>query len=429
MWLRARDAAKKLDQSALASGITEESLIQKAGSRSAALIAKLLPAMARVLVLCGPGNNGADGVVVASELSRLGFSVEMLAFKDLASILNDEKSYDAYVDALFGIGLNRYFETSLVLSLAKINSRSGLKISLDTPSGLDVQTGNSWGAIFKADHTLTIERPKPGFYLNLGPEHCGKIHLLPKIFESSLVQSQAHSIFLLSRKLVQRWIPVRQATDSKTRGGKTLILAGQALMPGTALFASTAAARVGAGYVYVRDKKVLPSRPEFLLWNQKDFSKFSSVLIGPGFGVNEKTKKLLLKLSKTQLPVVVDADAITVLSQMRNFSVPKNWILTPHAGELSRLIDRPSKEIESDRLKAAKFAQEKWGGIVVLKGFHTVIACAPVSVIVPTGNAALGKAGSGDVLAGMIAGFLAQGLSAERAAMLGCFVHGLIADQ
>jgi NAD(P)H-hydrate epimerase len=429
MWLLSRDEAKKLDQSALASGIAETSLIQKAGVRSAALIAELLPPAARVLVLCGPGNNGADGAVAAHELSRRGFSVEVLAFKDLASVLGGEKSYGAYVDALFGIGLNRHFETSLVLSLAKINAAAGIKISLDIPSGLDADTGNSWGAIFKADHTLTVERPKPGFYLNLGPEHCGKIHLVREVFESGLVKRHAHSVFLLSRKLVQRWIPVRRATDSKTRGGKTLILAGQSEMPGAATLASTAAARVGAGYVYVSDKEFLKDRPEFLLWDQKDFAKFSAVLIGPGFGVNEKTKKLLMRLRKTQLPVVVDADAITVLSQMKNFATPENWILTPHAGELSRLIDLSSKDIESDRLNAARLAQKKWGCVIVLKGFHTVVACKEVSVIVPTGNAALGKAGSGDVLAGMIAGFLSQGLSPERASMLACYAHGLMADQ
>ena len=428
MWLLSKNEAKQLDLDAIASGIAELDLIQSAGVKSAVLISRLIPTDAKILVLCGPGHNGADGVVAAAELSRWAFSVDVIEFKDLAGFLSSEKSYDVFVDALFGIGLARHFDSLTVLAIAKLNSLSGIKIALDTPSGLDVQTGNSWGAIFKADHTLTIERPKPGFYLNLGPEHCGKIHLVRGVFDSHLVKRHAHSVFLLSRKLVKRWIPSRKASDNKTRGGKTLILAGQPQMPGAALLASTAAARVGAGYVYVSEKEILRTRPEFLLWDQKDFSKFSSVLIGPGFGVNEKTANIMQRLSETSLPVVADADALSVLSQMSDFSIPENWILTPHAGELSRLIDLSAKEIESDRLQAVHLAQKKWGCIVVLKGFHTVVAAKNVSLIVPTGNAALGKAGSGDVLAGMIAGFLAQGLSSERSALLGCYVHGSMAD-
>lgn len=434
MWLLTKSQAKKLDESALARGLSEESLIEKAGSLSAQLVATLFADESssrsrNIAVLCGPGNNGADGVVVARRLREMGFSVDVIHFHQLSNFLTGEKEYDSYVDALFGIGLSRSLSSLVVSVIEKINAARGLKFSLDIPSGLDADTGNSHGAIFKADHTLTIERAKLGFYLNLGPEHCGKIHRVKGVFPIEVVRSAEQSVFLLSKSLVKKWLPGRAATDNKTRGGKTLILAGSQGMPGAALLASTAAARAGAGYVFVSDKEILKDRPEFLQWDQKDVSKFSSALIGPGFGTGTKTKTLLSKLKRAPFPVLVDADALTVLSKERKARANENWILTPHAGELSRLIPLSAKEIENDRLRSARLAQKKLGGVIVLKGFHTVVACKHVSFVVPTGNAALGKAGSGDVLAGMIAGFLSQKVSAEKAALLGCYIHGMIADR
>jgi NAD(P)H-hydrate epimerase len=383
----------------------------------------------KIAVLCGPGHNGADGAVAARRLGEMGFAVDVISFHQLSSFLTNDSEYDAYVDALFGTGLSRPLASAVASAIEKVNAARGLKFSFDIPSGLDADTGLSYGAIFKADHTLSIERPKPGFYLNQGPGSCGKIHRVKGVFPLKLVQQAEKSVFLISKSLIRRWLPTRSATDNKTRGGKTLILAGSRQMPGAALLSATAAARSGAGYVFVSDKDVLREHPEFLIWDQKDFSKFSSVLIGPGLGTGAKTKALLSQLRKTKSPVVIDADALTVLSQERHPRVPPSWILTPHAGELSRLIGLTAKDIENDRLAAARMAQEKIGGVIVLKGFHTVVACASAAFIVPTGNAALAKAGSGDVLAGMIAGFLSQKISVEKATLLGCYVHGLIADR
>jgi NAD(P)H-hydrate epimerase len=429
MWLLTQAESKALDLAAITAGSDENALIKIAGLRLAAETLKIILPGCRLLVLCGPGHNGDDGKVLAWELSRQGFPVDIVSFNNLAALKSQKLNYDVYIDALFGTGLSRSLDEITTEIIGKVNASSGIKISVDIPSGLSADTGNACGTIFKADHTLTIERPKPGFFLNQGPEHCGKIHRVRGVFSSTLVRSHAHSVFLLPAKLAQRWLPTRRATDNKTRGGKVLILAGQSQMPGAALLASSAAARVGAGYVYVSDKDLLHEKPEFLLWDQKDFSPFSAALVGPGLGVHDQTRALLTSLMKEKIPVVVDADALTVLAQMKWQKLPAHWIFTPHAGELSRLIPLTSKEIERDRLQAARKAHEHLGGVVLLKGFHSVIACKEALIIVPTGNAALGKAGSGDVLAGMIAGFLSQGLSSERAALLACYLHGWIADE
>ena len=155
----------------------------------------------------------------------------------------------------------------------------------------------------------------------------------------------------------------------------------------------------------------------------------SSILVGPGLGAGPKTFQWIQKLSKQPPPVVIDADALTVAAQKKFSPFPTNWIATPHAGELSRLLQITASEIEADRLSAARKAQQKWGGIFLLKGFHTVVAFPQVTVIIPFGNAALGKGGSGDVLAGMIAGFLSQGVPLQKAPLLAAALHGWMADQ
>jgi hydroxyethylthiazole kinase-like uncharacterized protein yjeF len=309
----------------------------------------------------------------------------------------------------------------------QVNSSSGMKFSLDTPSGLDVDTGNILGAGFKSHFTLTVGNPKPGFYLNHGPELCGKILRIDAGFPPEICKRIARSVFLLPRKLVSKWIPERASTDNKTRGGKTLIWAGSSEMPGAAILAAEAASRVGSGYVYTSEREVLKFRPEVIPWNGS-LEKITAVLIGPGLGTQTLSREKYQKLVASACPVVVDADALTAAANLKLVPFPSNWIATPHAGELSRFLNLSAKEIELDRLSAARLGQNLLGCAVLLKGFHTVVAFPKISVIVPTGNVALAKGGSGDVLGGMIAGFLSQGLSTGRATLLASYLHGKIAD-
>ncbi|MGZ5280289.1 MAG: NAD(P)H-hydrate dehydratase, partial [Pseudobdellovibrionaceae bacterium] len=336
---------------------------------------------------------------------------------------------DLWIDAVFGMGLNRSIQEPLQSVIRKFNESPGIKVSLDTPSGLDVNTGEIWGCAVRADSTLTVGQPKPGFFLNHGPNHTGSIYRINIDFPRSLVLKEARSVFLLAHPLVQRWLPVRTSTAHKGEGGATLIWAGSSSMPGAAVLAARAASRIGSGNVYVTQSEVLKNHPEAILWKNQDFKKIRAALLGPGFGLDPKMKSYFQVLRQVGLPSVIDADALTIAAKFKLGPFPENWVATPHAAELGRLLGCKASEVQSDRLKFARLAQQHWGGTIVLKGFHTVIATAQVSIIIPTGNVALAKGGSGDVLSGMIAGLMAQGVSSERAAMVGCYVHGWMADQ
>jgi hydroxyethylthiazole kinase-like uncharacterized protein yjeF len=448
MWLWTRQEAKKIDELSIAGGIPAEKLMETAGSNSAAEILKIAPQARTAVVLCGPGHNGGDAFVVARELHRQGLQVLAVDLEGPSPLRQKKKSEyqgslisasdflkriiptaDLWVDGLFGIGLSRKLEGEAFQLIQRTQSQTGRRIALDTPSGLDVDTGKTQGICFAAHDTLTVGAPKPGFYLNQGPQFCGRIRVIDAGFDRAVVRSTRGQVFLMTPKWVSRWLPERQATDNKSQGGRSLILAGSSEMPGAALLACEAASRVGSGYVYSQEKEVLRFRPEVIPWTKADWKRISAVLIGPGLGTGPETQRLLESLRQSKLPTVIDADALTVASREAMSPFPANWIATPHAGELSRMMGMSAMDIEADRLRAARLAQQKWQSVILLKGFHTVVAYPKLTVIVPTGNVALAKGGSGDVLAGMIVGLLSQGVSLERAPLIASFVHGWMADQ
>jgi hydroxyethylthiazole kinase-like uncharacterized protein yjeF len=234
--------------------------------------------------------------------------------------------------------------------------------------------------------------------------------------------------YILRPEQVRCWLPYRNSTDNKSHGGRTLIWAGQTKMPGAAILASLGASRVGSGYIYVSLKEVVNSVPEAIPWNGKKFTQLNSILIGPGLGLTKSVKSFIQKLKSIHLPVVIDADALTIAAKYNLTPFPPHWIATPHSGELSRLLKVSSKVINANRLQAARAAQKNLGCIVILKGFRTIVAFEKISVVIPTGNVALAKGGSGDVLGGMIAGFLAQNITPEKSALLACYLHGRMAD-
>jgi ADP-dependent NAD(P)H-hydrate dehydratase len=246
-------------------------------------------------------------------------------------------------------------------------------------------------------------------------------------------------------KVASGMLPKRLARSNKTDGGKTLIIAGTDGMFGAAVLCATAASRVGAGYVYLMtDSKKNSAKysalrnPDFLTIDLKKLKQqvknkshsFSAIAIGPGLGQSTRAKKLVSTLLKSKFPqVVADADALNIIAKTKIKNFPKTWILTPHEGELGRLLGVTSGQIKKERRHFARLAQKKFGCIILLKGHKTLVASPDHLTEIHSGNAALAKAGTGDVLTGMIAGFLSQGLSAEDAAKLGAFIHGRIADE
>jgi ADP-dependent NAD(P)H-hydrate dehydratase len=240
----------------------------------------------------------------------------------------------------------------------------------------------------------------------------------------------------LHLKSLRKLLPKRVSSQNKTHGGKTLIIAGSKNFFGAGILAATAAARVGSGYTtLMTDLKNFPicKHPDFLTLKLNSkfnlWSNYTSIAVGPGLGVNAQTEKIIRSLLKANIQnVVLDADAITVIAKKNIFPLISSWILTPHAGELARLLKMKSSDIELNRKKTLQMAQKKYQCHILLKGSRTLIQNSKMRVQIKTGNKALAKAGTGDVLTGMIAGFRAQGLSVFEAATLAATLHGQTAD-
>ncbi len=429
-------------------GISSADLIDRAGRLSAARLfaayAEFLEAPNFAVVLCGPGNNGADGLVCASALRELGVRVEVVSLSDLKSASDLEalgkkiRDCSVVVDALFGIGLNREIESTAREVIQRVNESSAKRVSLDTPSGLDSETGVVLGEAVMADLTLTFGVAKRGFAVNEGPRHLGRLEVLDIGFPIELVKRVASTTIGFDRKLIRKFLPRRHSSGNKSSYGRVQIFAGSAGMGGAAMLAGSAAARSGAGYVVVttngRPKDVLAEAPEFMTATLDDARvfekpKWTAAIIGPGLG--DKAGEVIRRVrDASDSPTVLDADGLSALAKSTaGLKLPPNWILTPHAGELSRLIGVDAKTIEGDRFRYAEEAAKKFGCLVLLKGFRTVVSNGQRAVVILAGNPALAKAGMGDVLSGMIGGFLAQGLKPFTAACLGAAVHGHLADE
>ncbi len=224
-------------------------------------------------------------------------------------------------------------------------------------------------------------------------------------------------------------LPKRSRQSNKTHGGKVLIIAGSQDMWGAAVLSATAAARTGAGYVYLKNTKPqfpIVKHPDFLVLSSlKNTQAFQSIVIGPGLKDSQKILADLKKL-RHHPRVIVDASALDHVLKLKK--IPATWILTPHEGELARMLKTSSAAIKHNRLKAVLLAHKKFGCVVLLKGHHTLVADQKVVYQITSGNAALGKAGTGDVLSGMIGAFLSQNVPATRAACLAAYIHGAMAD-
>jgi ADP-dependent NAD(P)H-hydrate dehydratase len=237
------------------------------------------------------------------------------------------------------------------------------------------------------------------------------------------------------RALLKKDLPRRKKTDSKVQGGKVAAIAGSTGMWGAAVLSAQAAIRSGAGYVYLfqSNRQTLWSHPDFLTFTKSQFAKikFSSVILGPGYRKPQDIQKWIRLFKKTkQKNVILDAEALNWLAKNPKQKLPPTWVLTPHEGEMGRLLHKSRKWVHAHREEAAKLAQKKWQCIVILKGPKTLVCEESTLYQINSGNPALGKAGSGDVLAGMIAAFLAQNQSSPlRSVCAAVFVHGWIADQ
>jgi len=452
---------RQLEQLAIANGVSEYSLMQTAGQAAFEKLRERWPQAANIVVCCGKGNNAGDGYVVASLAKEHGFAVTIFTLSPPSELqgaaleaaqaaqqlditietFDAEKplAADVIVDALLGSGLQGDVREPFVSAIQAINASDSAVLSLDVPSGLDVDTGDILGSAVEANVTVTFIAGKPGLYTSKAPAYCGHIYWHDLNIPAELFSQITPDAQLIDWEQVQQVLPRRRKDAHKGNHGHVLVIGGDYGMGGAVRMAAEAALRVGAGLVSVATRPehvpiVSCARPEIMCHqvSQSDdlevlLAKATVVVIGPGLGKSEWAEALLATVLKHDHPKVLDADSLNLLSEHplhRN-----DWVLTPHPGEAARLLDSNSQAIQDNRFKAATEIQQQYGGVTVLKGAGTIIQ-APNHIpdICMAGNPGMATGGMGDVLSGVIAGLIAQGLALDVAASAGVMVHAKAAD-
>lgn len=465
MRLLTREQAQRVDTQAQSKyDLSSGHLMESAGEAVVSVI-KIKDLSSAVCVV-GRGNNGADAWVVARRLKEAGIAdvkaITLVQSSQASDIWNKKRNAalevgveelsihsseqlpqglrpQLIVDGLYGIGLNRKLEGKDLKLIQWINSQRARKVAIDVASGLDCNTGEIWGDCVKADVTVTFGLAKPGLYLNYGPRYSGRLIIKGIGFPEPLLKQHADSTFAVGLKTASQWLPARPNVSNKGTFGRVVLFAGSTKYRGAGLLAATAALRAGAGYVHlVSDDNAYPEvlqLPEVIYSSEKNlpwssFDPDTCYVVGPGYPFGSRLLRTIEKLKQIKAKkVVLDAEALNELARVKAPSLPSSWLLTPHPGELARLEDESTEAIVKDRLAAVSEASARWGCHVLLKGFRTIVGTPTKRVIVLSGNSSLAKAGSGDVLAGIIGALGAQGLDLFRAGILGASLHGTIANQ
>ena len=416
--------SRELDRAAIeAAGIPGFTLMQRAGAAAFDLLLRRWSGAGRVVVVCGGGNNGGDGYIVAARCRRIGMEVVLPA-------LGEPGTDDARA------ARRQYLDAAEMLSA--INRCGAPVLALDIPSGLDSDSGFPLGETVRADATITFIGVKTGLLTGSGPEYAGEL-----AFDDLGVPAAVFAeIPPAARRIVPDSLltPGRGRDAHKGRTGHALIVGGDHGMAGAALMAAQAAARAGAGLVTAATRPAHASwfpmsRPEIMTGAvetppdlEPALKRATTVAVGPGLGRGEWGRALLAQVLDAGLPVVVDADGLDLLAWR-----PRkrgNWVLTPHPGEAARLLDCTAVEIQRDRLGSVREIASRYGGICVLKGPGTLVAGeAGLVDLCDRGNPGMASGGMGDVLTGVIAGLLAQGLEPRAAARLGVWLHSAAADE
>lgn len=462
---------KNLDELSVKHGVSLSELMENAGKASfEVIIDKIIPSLLnfnnRITVLCGPGNNGGDGFVIAKKLIEKNFDVkvcspfnktyfnsialeklEMSDFDLLEASQDLFKNSDLIIDALFGIGLNRDIDKKLIDLIDSINKEKNYVVSIDIPSGLETDTGEKKPNSINANHTITFQSPKPCHFLLPGKINTGELSVVDigipkKIFKEV---KKSSNIFLNTSDLWKNHFPWPKEHDHKYSRGHLLVQSGDQFSTGASRLASLSALRIGAGVVTLAssDEAALINASHLTsvmiknINNISDFINFSknrkvtSLLIGPGCGVTDYTKKLSLNIIELGLPAVLDADALSVFKDDPDelFSCIKkynnNVILTPHEGEFNRIF----KDTKGSKLSVTRDAAKESGATIIYKGNDSVIS-NPEGLLAISDRSSpfLATAGSGDVLAGICAGLLSQGMDSFLAACAGQWFHKKIGE-
>ncbi|HOX77683.1 MAG TPA: NAD(P)H-hydrate dehydratase [Bacteroidales bacterium] len=448
-------------------------LMERAAMKCYNWLKKRVDADRPLKIFCGPGNNGGDGLAIARMMaeSHHQVSVYVIRYSEKSSrdfLINYERltghssvpvfdikdgdrlpeisEEDVVVDALFGSGLNKPAEGFSAAVIRHINASRSLIVAIDMPSGLfcDMPTDEKAGPVVRADYTLTFQAPKLAFLFAENDIRVGEWVVLDIGLHPGFTDSLEVKNFLLTREMASGLLKPRTKFAHKGHFGHALLIAGGYGRMGAAVLAAEACLRSGVGLLHahapakgvnviqtaVPEAMITIDADEECLSSLPDLSPFTAIGIGPGIGFDMKTKNALkLLIQNTSVPMLFDADALTILAENRTWIsfVPRNSVFTPHPKEFERLAGKATDDFHRNRLQREFCIRH--GVWIVLKGAHSCI-CGPDGVCYfnTTGNPGMATGGSGDVLTGLILGLLAQRYSPRDACLLGVFLHGLAGD-
>ena len=446
-----RDAIERQD-------IPGPELMARAAEAVCRLIQKEYPEIERIVVYAGVGNNAGDGYLVARRMQDLGKSVRIVQLVPGESLQGDAgaaceeatraeipmQSFaeanpvdeDLVVDALLGTGLSRPVEGDWAEAVDHINQSNASVVSVDIPSGLDADTGVADPHTVKAGHTVTFIARKRGLYTADGPDFAGWV-----TYDDLEVESDNSSaVALCDWAEIRRDLPRRRRSSHKNEFGHVLVIGGHVGYQGAAELCGITALRCGSGLVsLVQPPEALKTRspmPELMchaVANRRALrdlaGRVSVIAIGPGLGQDAWAQDMLGAVLEMSCPRVIDADALRLLAADPCRNSSGDWVLTPHPGEAAALLDTKTAEVQKDRFSAVGRIQETYGGVVVLKGCGTLVVDADGAIgVCAGGNPGMATAGMGDVLTGVIASLIGQGLDIGSAALAGTCLHAAAGD-
>lgn len=436
-------------------GIPQKVLMENAGLKVFEAATQLWGRPRKVCALCGKGNNGGDAKIAAEHFRLSGSVVSVISVEseDISSQLEDDlKDCDLVIDGLFGAGLKNDVagenaELIQLLNGLKVAKNNPCRqkyrvVSVDIPSGLDADTGEVKGACVDADLTVTFHAVKAGLLTPNGISRAGRIVVADIGIPYEANQFSGESkIALADPSFVKRSLLLRKTYSNKSDNGSVLLIAGSNSMAGAAVLCARSAIRAGAGLVYLSVPKVLQEHinvavPEAITFGDLDLPaikkmRLDAIAAGPGLGLGKKEYLKDLLNAGLKVPFVLDADALNLIALEPSMLKKKqvSLVITPHPGELARLLGSTVASVQKDRIAAARKAARDFNAVVVLKGLNTIVCDASGRCcIVSAGNPAMACGGTGDALTGIITALIGQGIQAFDACVSGAYIHGTAAD-
>lgn len=463
------DQTRELDRRAIQEqGIPGAVLMKRAGRAAFEYACSVWPQNRRWLVLCGGGNNAGDGYVFAALAAQRQHEVAILFTSPPEQLKGDARAAYEYarqegvsiqpffadaspfeddlviVDALLGIGLRSPVREDTAAAIRWINSTGAPVLALDLPSGLCADAGAELGIAVRATHTITFIAAKTGLFTGRGPALCGRVEVAGLGVAEEAFTDLPPTATKIELPELLPLLPERAADAHKGQFGHVMVIGGELGYGGAAILAAETASMTGAGLISLATRAehvaaALVRRPELMVIGvpsgqelEPYLARPTVLVVGPGLGRTPWSEQLLQQALQSNLPLVLDADALNILAAgklVASGSRRNNWLLTPHPGEAARLLGVNTQDVQADRYTFVQSLQQRYGGAVILKGAGSLVADEQDEIGVSIhGNPGMATGGMGDVLAGILGALLAQGLSLSQAARLGACLHGAAAD-